>query len=151
MGHMAVTIVAGGEERVTTGPSGHSQEWQEYPRRKRLPDFSKVSFRNEACLDRSPNASVKLSSTGRTIWGRVQKSTRTVRLGWAQSTQGKWRPADAIKELSRFIPTPTRQTTHHGATTESTSQDTEPVPHTQLSRNACHLAESLNLVFQRVK
>lgn len=30
-------------------------------------DFSKVSFRNEAYLDRTPNASVKLSSTGRTI------------------------------------------------------------------------------------
>lgn len=32
-----------------------------------LPDFSKVSFRNEAYLDRIPSASVKLSSTGRTI------------------------------------------------------------------------------------
>lgn len=32
-----------------------------------LPDFSKVSFRNEAYLDRIPRASVKLSSTGRTI------------------------------------------------------------------------------------
>lgn len=31
------------------------------------PDFSKVSFRKEAYLDRIPKASVKLSSTGRTI------------------------------------------------------------------------------------
>lgn len=47
------------EDRVTIDPSTN--------REGHLPDFSKVSFLNEAYLDRTPNASVKLSSTGRTI------------------------------------------------------------------------------------
>lgn len=41
-----------------------------------LPDFSSASFRNEAYLDLIPKDSVKLSSTGNTVWTKTKQKER---------------------------------------------------------------------------
>lgn len=64
---MAGTVAAGGEQRGLWAQVDTHKRGKNTKGGSCLPDFSKVSFRNEAYLDRIPNASVKLSSTGRTI------------------------------------------------------------------------------------
>lgn len=62
-----MTIQPGREERVSVARVDAHKSGKSANGGSCLPDFSKVSFRNEAYLDRIPSASVKLSSTGRTI------------------------------------------------------------------------------------
>lgn len=68
------TVLKNCSRQVASGACLWRSWWVESHKRGKginrscLPDFSKVSFRKEAYLDRIPSASVKLSSTGRTIW-----------------------------------------------------------------------------------